>query len=197
MKVVNLETISSMQSWYKIWLLNGCNCGRAKPSLLKIQTRAYKSFSSRRTRRESFTLTNSLEFGKACEDLSWNRCASTPHRSETHGFASRAVRKIKEGTSAVLLPSGLDAKWWAGFMECYCYLRNIQDLLSGGKTPRERRFGEPFLKNIYISRLVHWLSITLSLRKTSQESINFERKFYLDCSSDTLSTRGEFGRVTY
>ena len=39
-------------------------------------------------------------------------------------------------------------------------------------------------------RLVHWLSITLSLRKTSQESINLERKSYLDCSSDTLCTRG-------
>ena len=45
-------------------------------------------------------------------------------------------------------------------------------------------------------RLVHWLSITLSLRKTSQESINLERKSYLDCSLDTLCTRGEFGRVT-
>ena len=33
--------------------------------------------------------------------------------------------------------------------------------------------------------LVHWLSITLSLRRTSQESINLERKSYLDCSSDT------------
>ena len=42
-------------------------------------------------------------------------------------------------------------------------------------------------------RLVHWLSITLSLRKTSQESINLERKSYLDCS---LDTRVEFGRVT-
>ena len=39
-------------------------------------------------------------------------------------------------------------------------------------------------------RLVHWLSITLFLRKTSQESINLERKSYLDCSSDTLCTRG-------
>ena len=29
-------------------------------------------------------------------------------------------------------------------MECYCYLRNIQDLLSDGKTPCERRFGVPF-----------------------------------------------------
>ena len=28
--------------------------------------------------------------------------------------------------------------------ECYTYLRNIQDLLSDGKTPYERRFGEPF-----------------------------------------------------
>ena len=25
---------------------------------------------------------NSLEFGKACEDLSWNHCTSTPHRSD-------------------------------------------------------------------------------------------------------------------
>ena len=40
------------------------------------------------------------------------------------------------------------------------------------------------------SRLVHWLSITLFLRKTSQDSINLERKSYLDCSLDTLCTRG-------
>ena len=46
---------------------------------------------------------SSLEFGKACEDLSWNHCTSTPHRSETTGIAERAVRRVKEGTSAVLL----------------------------------------------------------------------------------------------
>ena len=28
-------------------------------------------------------------------------------------------------------------------MECYCYLRNIQDLLSDVKTPHERPFGMP------------------------------------------------------
>ena len=44
--------------------------------------------------------------------------------------------------------------------------------------------------------LVHWLSIILSLRKASQESINLERKSYLDCSLDTHYTRDEFGRVT-
>ena len=87
---------------------------------------------------------NSQEFGKACEDLSWNHCTSTPHRSETNGIAVSPVRKIKEGTSAVLLQSGLDDKWWAEYMECHCFLRQIQDLLSDGKTPYERRFGEPF-----------------------------------------------------
>ena len=54
---------------------------------------------------------NSLEFGKACEDLSWNHCTSTPHRSETNGIAERAVRRVKEGTSAVLLQSGLNESW--------------------------------------------------------------------------------------
>ena len=87
---------------------------------------------------------NSLEFGKSCEELSWNRCTSTPHRSETNGIAERAVRRVKEGTSAVLLQSGLGNEWWADSMECYCHLRNIPDLLFGGKTPYERRFGVPF-----------------------------------------------------
>ena len=38
--------------------------------------------------------------------------------------------------------------------------------------------------------LVHWLSITLSLRRTSQESINLERKSYQDCSLYTLLYAG-------
>ena len=84
---------------------------------------------------------NSQEFGKACEDISWIHCTSTPHNSETTRIAERAVRRIKEGTSAVLVQSGLDEKWSADSMLCYCYLRNIQDLLSDGKTPYERRFG--------------------------------------------------------
>ena len=50
---------------------------------------------------------NASEFGKSCEELTWNHCASTPHRSETHWIAERAVRRVKEGTSAVLLQSGL------------------------------------------------------------------------------------------
>ena len=87
---------------------------------------------------------NSLEFGKSCEDLSWNHQTSTPHRSETNGIDERAVRGIKEGTSAVLLQSDLDKKWWADSLECYCFLRDVEDLLADGKTRYQRRFGEPF-----------------------------------------------------
>ena len=52
--------------------------------------------------------------------------------------------RVNEGTSAVLLQSGLNESWWADSMECYTYLRNVTDLLSDGKTPYERRFGQPF-----------------------------------------------------
>ena len=85
----------------------------------------------------------SLEFGKACEDLSWNHCTSTPHRSEINGIADRTMRRVKEGTSAVLLQSGLNESWWADSMECYTYLRNVTEFLPDEKTPYETRFGQP------------------------------------------------------
>ena len=91
---------------------------------------------------------NSLEFGKACEDLSWNHCTSTPHTTETNGIAERAVRRVKESTSAGLLQSCMNESWWADSMECYTYLRNVTDLLTDGKTPYERRFGQPFKGSI-------------------------------------------------
>ena len=52
--------------------------------------------------------------------------------------------ELKEGTSAVLLQSGLHESWWADSFECYTYLRNVKDLLSDGRTPYERRIGQPF-----------------------------------------------------
>ena len=80
-------------------------------------------------------------------------------------------------------------------MECYTYLRNVTDLSSDGKTPYERRFGQPFKRPIIpFGSLVEYHPITA---KDQSRIHQFGKKFYLDCSSDTLSTRGEFGRVTY
>ena len=57
-----------------------------------------------------------------------------------------------------------------------------------GRRPMKDVLGNHLKDRLFHS--VHWLSITLSLRRTSQESTNLERKFYLDCSSDTHRTRG-------
>ena len=136
-----------MQSWCRTWPPNGSSRIRSKQKLLRKHKGACTSSWSPIGSLKSFTLIytdNSLEFGKSCEDLSWNHCTSTPHRSETNWIAERALRRVKEGTFAVLLQSGLDENWWADSMECYTDLRNIQDLLSDWKTPYERRFGEPF-----------------------------------------------------
>ena len=137
---------------------------------------------------------NSLKFGKACEDLSWNHCTSTPHRSETNGIAGRAVHRMKEHLpyccNQVWMKSGGQILWNAipirETLKISCLMGRLhtKDVL------------ENHLKDQSL-RLVHWLSVTPSLRKTSQESINLERKSYLDCSLDTLCTRVEFGRVTY
>ena len=51
-------------------------------------------------------------------------------------------------------------------MVCLSYLRNVTDLLCDGKTPYERRFGQPFKGPI--NHLVHWLSIILLLPRIHQ-----------------------------
>ena len=106
----------------------------------------------------------------------WNHRTSTPHWSETNGIADRAVRRVKEGTSTVLLQSGLDGKWWADSMESYCYLRNVQDLLADGKTSCERRFEEPFEWPIILfgAMVEHHTIFNVRFSKTSsiwQESL--------------------------
>ena len=69
----------------------------------------------------------SLEFMTTCEELNWKHEGSTPRRSEKMDLQKRAVRRVKEGTSSVLVQSGLQESWWAEAMECY-----------------ERRFNSPF-----------------------------------------------------
>ena len=79
-------------------------------------------------------------------------------------------------------------------MESVIILRNIQDLLSDGKTPYERRFGKPFEGPIIpFGSFVEYHPTTAK----DQSRIHQFGKSYLDCSSDTLCTRREFGRVTY
>ena len=138
-KDVNLETIIDMQSWCRTWPPNGSSHLSAKQKLLRKHKGACKSSWSRIGILKSFKLS-----------IPWNLAK---------------VRRVKEGTSAVLLQSGLDGKWWADSMERFTYLRNVQDLLSDGKTPYERRFGQPFKGPIIPFGSL--LSITISLLKSA------------------------------
>ena len=88
---------------------------------------------------------NSLDYIRASEDLCWNHDTSTLYRSETNGIAENTVRKVKEGTSVLLVQKGLFRKVVGGrAMECFCFLRNLQDNLTDAKSPYETRFGTPF-----------------------------------------------------
>ena len=170
-----------------------------------IQAYPFKTKTSQQTQRsmQNFlepdgkpkVIYNSLEYGEACEDLSWNHCTSTPLRSETNGIAERAMRRVKEGTSAVLLQSGLNESWCADFMECYTYLRNVQNLLSDGKTPKERRLEQPF--KVPLFHLVHWLSITLLTAKDPSRIHQFGKKVLPGLFLGFALYAGEFGGVTY
>ena len=73
-------------------------------------------------------------------------------------------------------------------MECYTNLRNFQDLLSDGKTPYERRFGQPFQGPIIpFGSLVEYHPI---IAKDQSRIHQFGKKVsHWDCSSDTLCTR--------
>ena len=53
-KIVNLETNTGMQIWYKSWLLKGCNHILATPNLLRKYKIIYESFSSQQASRKSF-----------------------------------------------------------------------------------------------------------------------------------------------
>jgi hypothetical protein len=93
---------------------------------------------------------NSGEIKLACKELEFLQDTSTPHRSETNGIAERAVRRVNNGTSSSIVQSGLNDDWWKEAMECYSFLRNVVDLLQGGKTAYHRKFGMDYPGPTYL-----------------------------------------------
>ena len=139
----------------------------------------------------------SLDFGKVCEDLIWNYWTSTPHRSETNGIVERAVRKVKEGTSAVLLQSGPNESWWADSMECYTNLRNVQGSIIWWEDVLWKTFCETISRTDYFMWFIGWV-ITLKSAKDQSRIHQFGKKVLLGLFLGyAICTRSEFGRMTY
>ena len=83
------------------------------------------------------------------------------------------MRRVKEGTSAVLLQSGLNESWLADSIECYTYLRNVTDYLMR-KRPMKDVLGN-HLKDQFF-HLVHWLSIIPFTAKDQSRIHQFGKK---------------------
>ena len=191
--IANLETITDRGAGSSHF--NGSRHIRARPKLHKKSREACKSSWSPRGILKSFTLTipwNSAKFVK----ISTGIIARLHHIDRRlMGLQKRAVRRVKEGTSAVLLQSGLNESWWEDSMECYTYLRNVTDLLSDGKTPYERRFGQPFEGPIIpFGSLVEYHLITA---KDQSRIHQFGKKVLLGLFLKYALYAGKFGRVTY
>ena len=79
-------------------------------------------------------------------------------------------------------------------IECYISLRNIQDLLSDGQTPREREFGAPF-KGLVIpsGAMVEYRPFLL---KTCRDCISSAQKSCQEYLSVMHYTREESGKET-
>ena len=161
MRKVNLETITDTLSWYKILSLSEFSRFRGKQRLHMRRTEVCQNSWNHHTNQKSFTLTthwNLENHVKIQHGIIELQHLTDPRQN---GNAKRAVRRVQEGTSAVLLQSGLDAKRWADSMECCCYLRDVQDLLAEGKTPYGTRFGKTFKGQIIpVGAMVEHLQIS-------------------------------------
>ena len=99
----------------------------------------------------------SMEFQEALDQFEIPHDASTPYRPETNGVAERAVRIVKEGTACTIAQSGWQENWWTDAMRCYCFLRNVTDVVRNGRTPFQARYGQPYQgPKIQFGALVHY-----------------------------------------
>ena len=62
---------------------------------------------------------NSLEFGKSCEELSWNHRASAPIDPRRMDLLREQYAESRKELMQVVLQAGLDENWRADSMECY------------------------------------------------------------------------------
>ena len=126
-----------MLSWHRIWLLNGFNLIRAKPTLTRKQKGAYKSSWSRRGNQKSFTLTIPSNLTKFVQIHFGIIVRQHLTVQKQMGLLRKRYAGLRKGLLLHCCNQVWMEKWWADSMECYL-------LWSDGKTLHERRFGEPF-----------------------------------------------------
>ena len=137
-----------MQSWCRTWQLIGNNHTSEKLKLLRRRKEVYESFSSRRKSRKSCVLTSLCNLVKNVKK-----------------FPGIIVHLRLTFPKQLVLLKEWNAKSRKEFLRCCCNLawtksgelipwnftvicETFKTSLSDGKTPYERRFGEPFNRPI-------------------------------------------------
>jgi DNA (cytosine-5)-methyltransferase 1 len=87
---------------------------------------------------------NSKEIKAACKHLLLSHDTSISHVPQSNGIAENAVKRVKEGTACTLTQSGFCDAWWNLAMYCFCFLKNVVDILWNNKTAYANRFGQEF-----------------------------------------------------
>ena len=94
---------------------------------------------------KSFHCDNGSELLAPAKAMGWRTRTSTPGVPQTNGLADRMVRKVKEGTRANIIQSGLSSKWWPeASMQYTTSSHNIQ--VVDGDSPLNRRLKEGHFK---------------------------------------------------
>ena len=78
----NLQTITDMPLVVQDLAIKWIQAYPCKTKTSQETQRSLQKFLEPDRKLKVIYTDNLLEFGKACEDLSWNHCTSTPHRSE-------------------------------------------------------------------------------------------------------------------
>ena len=87
----------------------------------------------------------------------------------------------------MLFQSGFNAGWWPEAMTCFCFLRNVTEILKDGFTPYENRFLTKF------KGPMPKLLIFLVLLRTKKEEINMVPRPSREYSSATTNKQADLG----
>ena len=138
------RNIIDTQSWYKNYLPNGFSRTRAKTKTSQETRRSLRKFLEPSEKMKVIFLT-----------IRWN-CANPVKIYHgilllQHTIDPRRMELLKEqcaekqkGRLLYCCSQDWMKRWWVDSTECFCHVQNVQDHLAVGKTPYEKRFGEPF-----------------------------------------------------
>jgi len=130
------EVLCAIQDGFTAWL----EAYQAATNDTEHATLSFKTFLGPEVQAKHVYTDSAPESEKALLGFGILVDTSTPYRSETNGIGEHAARKVKEGTPFSLHQSGWNEEWWALQVLCYCLLRNMADVLRGGRSPWFKRF---------------------------------------------------------